>query len=131
MMSSNINFICGWSGLLLGFLSGTALGMFFHQENWLGGYGSLKRRLYRLGHISFFGLGVVNLMFAFTARNFSLPPQVMQLSAAMFIVGAVSMPMCCILMAHYPKTRLLFAVPILSLLTGGIGVLSATFKLLR
>ena len=42
------------------------LGMFFHGENWLGGYASFKRRMYRLGHISFFGLGAVNMLFCLT-----------------------------------------------------------------
>ena len=37
------------------------------REDWLGGYGSFKRRLYRLAHISFFGLAIVNLMFCFVA----------------------------------------------------------------
>ena len=56
-MKSNLNLFLGWLWILLGFVSGMALGMFFHRENWLGGYGSFKRRMYRLGHISFFGLG--------------------------------------------------------------------------
>ena len=45
------------------------LGLFFHRENWLGGYASLKRRMYRLGHISFFGLGAVNLLFWLTVKS--------------------------------------------------------------
>ncbi len=58
-----------WLWILLGFVSGMILGMFFRGENWLGGYTSFKRRMYRLGHISFFGLGVVNLMFWLTMQK--------------------------------------------------------------
>src|SRR5881397_2948507 len=65
---AQVNLLIAWVWILLGFLSGFALGLNFHREDWLGGYGSYKRRLYRLAHISFFGLGVVNLCFYFTAR---------------------------------------------------------------
>jgi hypothetical protein len=46
------------------------LGLFFHRENWLGGYASHARRMYRLDHISFFELGLVNWMFHGTAQRF-------------------------------------------------------------
>ena len=71
-MKSNPNLFLAWLWILLGFVSGMVLGMFFHGENWLGGYGSFKRRMYRLGHISFFGLGAVNLLFWLTVQNISL-----------------------------------------------------------
>ena len=53
----NLNVALAWLWMLLGFISGTVLGLNFHRENWLGGYASRQRRLYRLGHVSFFGLG--------------------------------------------------------------------------
>ena len=71
-MKSDPNLFVGWLWILLGFITGMVLGMFFHGEGWLGGYGSFKRRMYRLGHISFFGLGTVNLLFCLTVKNFSL-----------------------------------------------------------
>ena len=40
--------------MLAGVLSGMAMGLFFHQDGWLGGYGSFRRRLLRLGHIAFY-----------------------------------------------------------------------------
>jgi len=119
-----INLFAAWVGILLGFLSGFALGAFFHRENWLGGYGSLKRRLYRLAHISFFGLGAVNLLFYFTAQT--VPgSQMLLLASNAFIMGAITMPICCVLMAHYPNTRMLFALPVFSLLAGGALTLAA------
>jgi hypothetical protein len=59
-----LNLIAGWLGMLAGVLSGAVLGLFFHREDWMGGYGSYRRRLARLGHIAFFGLGFLNLIFA-------------------------------------------------------------------
>jgi hypothetical protein len=116
------NLLCAWIGILLGFLSGLVFGLFFHRENWLGGYGSFKRRMYRLGHISFFGLAIVNFMFFLTAHELVLTHQVSRITSAAssaFIIGAISMPLCCLLMAHFPRTRLLFGVPVLSLILGG------------
>ena len=120
MSVPQINLVAAWMGILLGFLSGIALGSFFHREDWLGGYASFKRRLYRLAHISFFGLGVVNLLFYFTARQFAATSPSASVASAAFIAGAVTMPVCCVAMAHFPKTRPLFALPVLSLVAGGI-----------
>src|SRR5208282_5178418 len=127
-MKSNPNLILAWLWILLGFTSGMVLGMFFHGENWLGGYGSFKRRMYRLGHISFFGLGTVNLLFCLTVRNFSLGGALIHFASLAFIVGAIAMPVCCLVMAHFPKARMLFAVPVTSLLTGGLLTLMEVVK---
>jgi hypothetical protein len=114
-----INLLAAWVGILLGFLSGLALGLGFHREKWLGGYGSFTRRLYRLAHISLFALGAVNFFFYFTAR--ALPAGTMlSLASSAFIAGAITMPVCCLIMAHFPNTRSLFALPVVSLVAGGV-----------
>src|SRR5215469_1121715 len=118
------NLLAAWVGMLLGFLSGLVLGLCFHRENWLGGYGSFKRRLYRLAHISLFGLGAVNLFFYLTARTL-VPVSTLEFASSAFIIGAITMPVCCVIMAHFPNTRLLFALPVLSLITGGVLTLAA------
>ena len=128
-MKYNPNLILAWLWILLGFISGMALGMFFHGENWLGGYGSFKRRMYRLGHISFFGLGVVNLLFWLTVQNVSANSQLVGIASWAFIVGAISMPVCCLVMAHFPKAHLIFAVPVVSLIAGGALTLMEVVKL--
>jgi hypothetical protein len=119
MNGFSLNLIAAWAGILLGFLSGMGLGIFFHRENWLGGYASFRRRMYRLAHISCFGLGAVNLLFYFTLKSLSAGGPVASFASWAFIVGAVTMPVCCVLMAHFPKAHLLFAVPVLSLIAGG------------
>ena len=115
-----INLALAWLWILLGFLSGAILGLNFHREDWLGDYGSFARRLCRLGHISFFGLGVVNLLFYFTVRLLAISGSLLGWSSWGFVTGAVTMPICCFAIAFRPKLRLLFAVPILSLITGGL-----------
>ena len=127
MNDFSLNLIAAWAGILLGFMSGMVLGMFFHRENWLGGYASFKRRMYRLAHISFFGLGAVNLLFWLTAKNLSAASSLGDCASWLCIAGAITMPLCCALMAHVPKARLLFAVPVLSLIAGGALTLTLVF----
>ena len=123
------NLVLAWLWILLGFLSGMILGLFFHRENWLGGYASLRRRMYRLGHISFFGLGAVNLLFWLTVRNLRLEDSVLSMASWTFVVGAITMPICCAVMAHFPRAYLSFTVPVVSLIAGGTLTLLALIKL--
>jgi hypothetical protein len=37
-----------------------------------------------------------------------------------FVVGAITMPICCVVMAHFPKAHMIFAVPVLCLITAGV-----------
>ena len=128
-MKSNPNLILAWLWILLGFVSGMVLGLFFRGENWLGGYASFKRRMYRLGHISFFGLGAVNLLFCLTVQNFSLAGPLVHFASWTFVIGAVAMPVCCAVMASFPKAHLIFSVPVVSLITGGVLTLLQIVKL--
>ena len=123
-----MNLIAAWSAILLGLVSGLVMGLFFHRENWLGGYGSFKRRMYRLGHISFFGLAATNFFFYVTAQNLPVGNALVFASRA-FIIGAVSMPVCCVLMAHFRRAQMLFAIPVLSLATGALLTLMELVKL--
>ncbi|HKW31237.1 MAG TPA: hypothetical protein VJT54_18070 [Verrucomicrobiae bacterium] len=128
-MKSNPNLFLAWLWILLGFVTGMVLGLCFHHENWLGGYGSFKRRMYRLAHISLFGLGAVNLLFWLTMQNISPAGQLASIASGTFILGAVTMPICCVIMAHFPKAQLIFAVPVVSLITGGTLTLLEVTKL--
>lgn len=126
---AHLNLVCAWLGIVLGFASGFVLGLFFHREDWLGGYSGFKRRLYRLAHISFFGLGLMNFLFYFTAREFTQTPATMTIASWGFVGGAASMPICCVLMAHWPRLRALFLIPVISLTTAGILTLLEVAKL--
>ncbi len=128
-MKSNPNLFLAWLWILLGLGTGLVLGLFFHHENWLGGYGSFKRRMYRLGHISCFGLGAVNLLFWLTLQTISPAELHVEIASWAFIIGAITTPVCCIVMAHFPRAHLIFAVPVVSLITGGILTLWEVTKL--
>lgn len=118
------NLLAGWIGMLGGALSGAAVGLFFHQERWMGGYGSFRRRLVRLGHISFFGLGFLNLLFGLSLRAIALPPANAQIASLGFIAGAIAMPLCCFLAAWREPLRHLFPIPVLCLVAGMVSVLA-------
>lgn len=122
------NLALAWLWIVLGFISGMLLGMFFHDEKWLGGYASHKRRMYRLGHISFFGLGTVNLFFWLTAKNLPALGAMTSTASVALMLGALTMPVCCAIMAHFPKAHLVFTVPVLSLISGGITTLLEVIK---
>jgi hypothetical protein len=117
---THINLLVAWVWILLGFASGFVLGLRFHRDDWLGGYGSYKRRLYRLAHISFFGLGLINLIFYLTARGTLPATALLKIASHGFVIGATSMPVCCLIMAHRSNWRALFLIPVSSLMTAGL-----------
>ena len=108
-----------WIGMLLGVVSGAVIGLSFHNEKWMGGYGSFRRRLTRLGHISFFGLALVNMSFAGTHYMVKLDPSWAHIAGICFVIGAASMPTCCFLTAWRKHPfRHFFFIPVGSVLLG-------------
>jgi hypothetical protein len=107
-----VNWNAGWSLLLAGFASGAALGFFFHRPDFLGGYGSFRRRMLRLGHIACAALGMLNLIVA-------LSPQ----PSPLLVAGGVMMPAVCFLTAWKEKCRHLFFMPVLTLVAAVILIL--------
>ena len=116
-----INLHAAWIGILLGAVAGAAQGLFFHDERWLGGYGSWRRRMLRLGHISFFGIAMINLAFYFTVVALELRGG-LAWSSRLLVVAAVTMPLLCYLSAFIKGFRHLFFVPTLSVIVG-VGLL--------
>jgi uncharacterized membrane protein len=102
------NIIAAWIGFLLGGISGAIPGLFFYLHDWLGGYTSWPRRMIRLGHIAFFGIGFLNLGMGLTGKVLgieSLP------ASLLMIVGAITMPLLCYASAFKPAFRHLFFIP--------------------
>jgi hypothetical protein len=120
---AELNLFAGWCGFLAGVVSGAAMGLFFHREDWMGGYGSYRRRLVRLGHISFFGLGLINILFGLTLRSSHLADDRLFYASTGLLIGAVTMPACCFLTAWRKPFRHLFFIPVLSIFMGVAGML--------
>jgi hypothetical protein len=96
------------------------LGIGFLKTDWLGGYDSLRRRLYRLGHVAFFGTGILNFMFFATVLLTGLQGPLVTAAGWAFAVGALSMPACCAAVAHRPSLKPVFAIPVVGLLSAGV-----------
>jgi hypothetical protein len=118
------NLIGGWLGMLAGVVSGGVVGLFFHRDDWMGGYGSYRRRLTRLGHISFFGLGFLNLIFAATVGQLALRAPYLTIASGGLIVGAITMPACCFLSAWRKPLRHLFPIPVIAAGAGIVAILA-------
>ncbi len=107
---SEPNAIAAWIAMLAGVISGSACGLFFHRETWLGGYASWPRRMMRLGHIAFFGIAFLNLAYAVSIHTLGwggLTVASRSLMAANFL-----MPAACYLAAWQKSMRWLLAVPV-------------------
>ncbi len=113
------NLAVGWIGILLGMLAGALAGLFFWREDWLGGYGSWRRRMTRLAHIALFGLGIINIAFALSVASLGLAATTpLRIASACLIIGAVTMPLVCWLAAWRQPLRQLFPVPVTALVFG-------------
>lgn len=108
----------GWAGFLGGVISGAVIGLKFHNETWLGGYGSRERRMLRLGHISFFGIGMICLLYALSLRAIPGEDGLAKTGACALAVALAAMPTTCFLTAWRPPFRHLFFIPVLSAATG-------------
>ena len=65
----NINRAIGWSSMALGVATGLVMGLWSFDgpvlpPKMLEDYSDVHRRLARLGHIAFFGLGILNILLA-------------------------------------------------------------------
>ncbi len=119
--------MAGWIAMVAGATSGAAIGVFFHREEWMGGYASLRRRMIRLGHIAFFGLGIINVLFALSLIAFPISNVYARFASAGFAVSLVTMPACCFMTAWRTGFRYLFPIPVLAVLVGLGGLIGGWF----
>lgn len=110
----------GWWAMLAGVVSGAVIGLFFHREDWMGGYASHRRRLARLGHISFFGIGFLNLLYGLSLPHLSAGTSggTALAGAVCLLTAAITMPACCFLTAWRPNLRHFFPIPVLAATSG-------------
>ena len=119
-MPHPLNYQAGLWLILSGFVSGAIVGLGFHREDYLGGYGSFRRRLVRLGHIAFVALGFLNLIFGLSpvaTGTVGWAPW----TGRFLVAGSVAMPTICLLTAWKPAFRHLFFIPVT--LLGGAFIL--------
>lgn len=111
-MTHSLNFMAGWWLILAAFATGAVIGLGFHREDFLGGYGSFRRRLARLGHIALAALGGLNVLYGLAPVPASAWP------GWFLLAGAIAMPVVCFLSAWKALFRHLFFIPVVLLLAG-------------
>jgi hypothetical protein len=108
-------------GLILSaFVTGSLLGLFFHDDKFWGGYASFRRRIVRLGHISQAALGMLNVLYAVSSAAGAGGDLVASLG---FVVGGVSMPLVCFLSGWKKPFRHLFVIPVAALIVAAASTL--------
>lgn len=117
-MSASLHLFAGWLGMLFGVLSGAVIGMFFARKDWMGGYGSFRRRLMRLGHIAFFGIGFLNILYAVTLPSLELSDGAAKAASFGFLLSMATMSLVCFLTAWRKPLRHLFPIPVSGALVG-------------
>lgn len=122
-----------WVWFVLGIVSGAVLGLGFAKTDFMGGYDSWRRRLARLGHISFFGTGGLVLAAALSAAALHaigtpVSEDGLRVAGTLLVVGAVAMPTVCFLSAWRKPWRHVFFLPVLGL---GGGVVWWTWLLIE
>jgi len=118
------NLIAGWLGMLGGAVTGAAIGLFFHQADWMGGYGAFRRRMLRLAHIAFFGIGFLNILFALSVGVVSPGEPFLGFASAAFVIALATMPACCLLAAWRIELRHLFPLPVTAVVAGVVSLLA-------
>jgi hypothetical protein len=123
-MNASLNLLAGWCAFVVGAAGGAILGLSFNRPGYLGGYGSWRRRLLRLGHIACFGMGMLNILFALSVRAWPLGAAHEAWASAAWLVALVAMPVCCALAAWRERFRHLFPIPVAATLVALVALLS-------
>jgi hypothetical protein len=109
----------GWVCTCLGAVSGLILGLWsfdgpFAVPQWLGAYDDTGRRLARLGHIAFFGLGILNLLVAGELRRQVRRSWVRRTASWAMNFGNVFLPLTLFAAAAYRPFKYTMSAPALA-----------------
>ena len=112
--------LVGFASLALGALSGMILGLWSFDgpvpaPTMLDDYASTSRRLIRLGHIAFFGLGILNILTARELAGFGLRPTILRLTARSMNAGNLLLPVVLLAAGFYAPLKYLLPLPATSI----------------
>src|SRR5438105_14598015 len=98
----------------MAFVTGAAIGLFFHRADFLGGYGAFRRRILRLGHIALAALGMLNVIYAISPWPVAGPATATGASIG-FTDGGIALPAVWFLPAWRAGVRPPFVYPAVAL----------------
>jgi hypothetical protein len=113
----SLNRAIGFASLLLGVASGMILGLWsfggpIPVPESIGDYGDLPRRFLRLGHIAFFGLGLINLAVAGHWRRLQLGRPAARRALKFMNLGNLGLPPLLLAAAWQPALLYLMPIPV-------------------
>lgn len=114
-----LNRTIAWVSLVLGAISGLVFGLWsfggpMKVPAWLGDYDALSRRLARLCHISFFGLGILNLLLVRELPRCALREQAKRTASIAMNFGNVFLPLTLFAAAVYHPMKYAMGLPSMS-----------------
>ena len=106
---------------MLGAATGLIMGLWSFNgpvatPEWLGDYADVSRRLARLGHIAFFGLGILNLLLARDLGRFSLSARAARICSGSMIFGNIGLPLTLFAAAAWHPLKYLMPFPAIAVL---------------
>lgn len=110
----------GWASLVMGATTGLILGMFVFDgplpvPAWLGGYEELPRRLVRLAHISFMGIGILNILLARELSSLTLSEGAKAAASWSLVIANFLLPVTLFAASVYPPAKYALPVPALAI----------------
>jgi hypothetical protein len=116
----NMNRTIGWSSMALGAATGLVMGMWSFAgpvpvPEMLGEYDAVPRRLARLGHIAFFGLGILNLLLARDLSNLDLDQGQRRVAAWTMNFGNIFLPLTLFAAAAWQPLKYTMPLPAISI----------------
>jgi len=106
----------GWLSMAVGIGTGLIMGMWSFDgpmpvPAWLGEYGSVARRLARLGHIAFLGLGILDVLLAREVPRLALSAAMRRTASVAMIVGNALLPPALFAAAAWRPCKYLLPLP--------------------
>jgi len=110
-----------WTGFCLGVISGSLMGLWafngpLDPPAWIGDYENTPRRFTRLGHISFFGIGYLNLLLARQLPGFDFERRVKALALRCMNAANILLPLLLFAAAAYAPLEYLLPIPVIATL---------------
>jgi len=114
----HLNRAIGFTSLLIGIVSGMIIGLWsfggpLPVPDSIGDYGELPRRFLRLGHIAFFGLGLINLTIAGHCGRLNFDQSARRRTLKLINLGNVGLPPLLLAAAWQPILLYLMPIPVL------------------
>ena len=106
----------GWTCCAVGVGTGLILGLWSFDgpvavPSWIGAYGDTSRRLVRLGHIAFIGLGILNILLGRELPRLALGAGGRRVASLAMNFGNIFLPITLFAAGAYRPVKLLMAPP--------------------